>query len=539
MSMFGDYKAYKKFEPSYAEWKYNRNVMEAKRNAYLSKHPELINQNDIQRGQILLRAIDVMDEYSQKRAENMEAATESVISMGLDLAFFGGGILGGLLGTIKPIGEFFQKFASKGNKHAKLIGIGIPAVIGGLLGTLAAFPLMAWGAKAEVSASRKGRFEAMRKELDNPNGFAVLTDKQIKEAGEKARYIILDDKKGFTKKIKNGFSSVKEMALDSKEYKQQKLEFEKELEQDEKLIDKKMSDEEILSAKRDQQLLTKLVEKIDIASQDYAENSELATQTATGIVGATGGILSVGVGKILNLMKVKSAEKIKTILYILSASALLVMGIFSAQINKHASRVGRFKVKQELLNNPNNFIYVDDEKANEIKDFEVKQDKKLNILSFLKTAWKNNQEYKNYKKTVGKEERKFFKAVENIKLSPEQIKEAKKLQKNTFRTFNKVDENSQKYAESIEALGTSIAYPITTLFSIIASIFAIPYLQKAAMTNKQIEKTQNYTKYFGIIVLSLIPAIIINAIITKEQKKASRIADMKAIEELNDFRKFG
>ena len=221
----------------------------------------------------------------------------------------------------------------------------------------------------------------------------------------------------------------------------------------------------------------------------------------------------------------------------LSISAFLGMGIFSAQINKQASRVGRFKVKQELLKNPNNFIYVDDKDIENVKDFEVKQDKKQNIFSFLKTAWKNNKEYNEYKKTAGKEERKFFKAVENIQLSSEQLKEAKKLQKNTFRTFNKVDENSQKYAESIEALGQSIGYPIITLSSVIASIVAVPYLNKATKTS--LEKTQNYTKYFGIILLSLIPAIIINALITKEQKKASRIADMKAIEELNDYRKFG
>ena len=537
MSMFGDYKAYKKYEPTYAEWKHNRNIMEAKRETYLSKHPELVNNNDIQRGQILLRAIDVMDEYSQKRAENMEAATESVIGMGLDLAFFGGGLLGGLLGTIKPIGKFFQRFASKGSKNAKLVGIGIPAVIGGVAGTLAAFPLMAWGAKAEVSASRKGRFEAMRNELNNPNVFAILTEEQLKEANKKAETVILDDKKNLKSKLKNSFSSIKEMAVDSKEYKKQRLEFEKELEKDENKISKQMTEEEINSAKRDQQLLTKLVEKIDIASQDYAENSELATQTAILGVGATGGILSIFSGKVLRAMKIKSAGKIDSIIKMLSIAAFALMSIFSAQINKHASRVGRFKVKQELLNNPNNFVYVDDKKANEVKDFEVKVNKKQNVFKFLKNAWKNNKEYNNYKKTVGKEERKFFKAVEDIKLTPEQLKEAKKLQKNTFRTFNKVDENSQKYAESIEALGQSIGYPIITFFSVIASIFAVPYLNKEAKT--QIERTQNYAKYFGIIALSLIPAIIINAIITKEQKKASRIADMKAIEELNDYRKFG
>ena len=536
MSMFGDYKSYKKYEPAYSEWKNNRNILEAKREAYLNKHPELVNQKDIQRGKILLRAIDIMDEYSQKKAENMEATTESIIGMGLDLAFFGGVFLGGLLGMIKPIGEFFQRFAAKGSKNAKIIGIGIPAVIGGVLGTLAAFPLMAWGAKAEVSASRKGRFEAMRKELSNSNGFAILTEEQLKEANEKSKKIVLDDK-SFKSKIKNSFASIKEMALDSKEYKIQRMEFEKELEQDEKNINKKMTEKEIESAKRDQQLLTKLVEKIDIASQDYAENSELATQTAILGVGATGGILSIGVGKILNAMKIKSAGKIDAIIKVLSIAAFALMSIFSAQINKHASRVGRYKVKQELLNNPNNFVYVDDSKINDIKDFELKSNKKQNVFSFLKNAWKNNREYNNYKKTVGKEERKFFKAVEDIKLTPEQLKEAKKLQKNTFRTFNKVDENSQKYAESIEALGQSIAYPITTLCTVIATLFALPYLEQEA--NTKIEKTKNLSKYIGIIWLSLVPAIIINAIITKEQKKASRIADMKAIEELNDYRKFG
>ena len=141
-----------------------------------------------------------------------------------------------------------------------------------------------------------------------------------------------------------------------------------------------------------------------------------------------------------------------------------------------------------------------------------------------------------YKKTVGKEERKFNKAVESLELSEKQLSDAKRLQKNTFRTFNKIDDNSQKFAESIEALGQSIAYPINMIFSLGAAAFAAPYLFKPFKTKA--EQAKNLTKYFGIVILGTIPAMIINAIITKEQKKASRIADMKAIEELNDYRKF-
>ena len=69
-------------------------------------------KNDIQRGKILLRAIDIMDEYSQKKAENMEAATEPMIEMGLELASFAGLGLGAFAGSFKPIGQFFARFAN-------------------------------------------------------------------------------------------------------------------------------------------------------------------------------------------------------------------------------------------------------------------------------------------------------------------------------------------------------------------------------------------------------------------------------------------
>ena len=538
MSMFGDYKSYKKYEPIYPNWKYNRDLVEAKRLAYIEKHPEIFNENDVQRGKILLRAIDIMDEYSQKKAENMEAATEPIIEMGLELAAFVGMGLGAFVGSIKPIGEFFERFAPKGSKFTKWFGIGIPAAIGLLVSSLTVFPLMAWGAKAEVGASRKGRFEAMRGELSNPNGFAILNEEQTKQAQKIADSIILEEdrKKKVSEKISNGFHSIKDMAMDSKEYKQQRKLFELELAEDEKNIEAEMSEKGIEDAKKDQQLLTKLVEKIDIASQDYAENSELATQAGIILASSLGGLAYFGIDKLLKAVNIKSASTISTITKVLSLSSVAIMGIIAAQINKQASRVGRYKVKQELMKNPNNFVYVSDEQADEIKDVKVKREKKQNIFKFLITAYKNNKEYNKYKKTIGKDERRFYKATEKIKLSEEQLKDAKRLQKNTFRTFNKVDENSQKFAESIEALGQSLAYPITTLFSLGATAFAMPYLLKETKTKA--EMTANFAKYIGIVMLSTIPAMIINAIITREQKKASRIADMKAINELDDYRKF-
>ncbi len=538
MTMFGDYKAYKKYEPMYSSWKNSREVAEAKRRKYIELHPEVINKEDIQKGKNLLRAIDIMDEYSQKKAENMEAATEPMINLGLELASLAGGAIGFSLGKIKPIGEFFAKFASKGSKYTKIIQLGIPAGIGMILGSFAAFPLMAWGAKAEVGASRKGRFEAMRKELDNPNGFAILTPEQIEEAKTKSQFVVLDKdkKKKVSEKIVKSLDSLKNMAIDSKEYKLQRAKFEQELAADEKNLNKKVSKEEIEKAKKDQQILTKLVEKIDIASQDYAENSELAVQTGILTVGGFSALMYFGLEKLLNKMNVKSAQKIANIGKVAGFTALAGMGILGAMINKEASRVGRYKVKQELLKDENNFVYVSDDKLNEIKDVDIKTKKKQNIFSFLITALKDNREYKKYKKSELKNEQKFYKAIETLKLSDEQIKDAKRLQKNTFRTFNKVDGNSQKYAESIEALGQAIAYPISEVLALASLVFAVPYLMKAIKEPQN--RNLNFAKYFGIVMLSSVPSIFLTNYITKEQKKASRIADMKSINELNDYRKF-
>lgn len=537
MSAFGDYKAYKKYEPAYPGWKYERDLTESKRQEYLRRHPESIDQNDIQRGKVLIRAIDVMDEYSQKRAEDMEVATETAVGYGLDAAIFGGAAVGAVVGNLKPVKNALMKHLGK-DKYSKYVGKGLPLGIGALAGMIAAFPMFAWAAKAEVAASRRGRFEAMRKDLKNPKGFAVLTEAQIKEAEKKAQNIVINDSKKSAFSLSNGLKTIKEMALDSKEYKAHKKQFDLELLEAEKHMNDEMTLEEILKAQKDQQLLTKLVEKIDIASQDYAENAELATQALVAGTLGFGTLFNLLLSKALKAMKIKSEGKITAIAQIVAAIIPVILSIASAQIQKQASRVGRFKIKQDLLNNPSKLVYVADENLADLKDVNVIQDRKEGLFKFLAHAWENNKEYNNYQKTTAKQEEKFYKAIETLELTPEQMKDAQTLQRNTFKTFNKVDEKSQKYSESIEALGQAITLPISLIFTAVGLIIGTKYLTKGVKSNSKLEMASNFSKYLTAILLSILPSIGINAIITKEQKKASRIADMLAINEMSDYRHF-
>ena len=127
--------------------------------------------------------------------------------------------------------------------------------------------------------------------------------------------------------------------------------------------------------------------------------------------------------------------------------------------------------------------------------------------------------------------------MSEIELSEEQVKNAKRLQYNTFRTFNEVDEKSQKYAESVEAFGQSIQNPISEICGGLGAILGIKHLMK--VDGSDLTKiAPAFMKYTATVLVFALPAIIINAFITKEQKKASRVADMLAIKEMEDYRKF-
>ena len=531
MSMFGDYKSYKTYAPMYQEWKNSRDLAEAKRSEYLRQNPNEINKGDIQRSKALLRAIDVMDEYSQQKAENTEVATEAIIGYGLEIALAIGAGLGLLATGLPPLKSIIKK---QGKKAAMVTKITSTA-IGALLGTIAAFPLYAWAARAEVSASRKGRYEAIKNELNDPKTFAVLTEEQEKEL-EKILETIPQEKEGKNpfNSIKESWSTVKNLVYDSPEYLEYIIDSEERVSKEKGLFNEELTPKEVEDAKRDQQLLTKLVEKIDIASQDYAENAELATSGLITAIMGFGTLFTLGYEKLAQHFKWKSSS----VPGILSAIAIIGSSIFASQIQKQASRVGRFMVKQELLNNPEKLVYVSDEKTNQITDVEVKPYEKTGMLKFLKDAWNNNRQYNKWKKREGEKEKNIAKAMKKIDLSDEQIKDAKRLQNNTFKTFNKVDENSQRYSESIEALGQSIQLPLSLIFGSLGAIFGMRYIKKATETANHNEKINNFAKYVASVLVATLPSIGINAYITKEQKKASRVADMLSIKELEDYKNF-
>lgn len=550
MEVYQNYKKYREYVPEYKQWKEERNNQEAKRLEYIKRNPDAINKDDLQRSKALLHAIDVMDEYSQKNAEDMEVATEMAAGQAIEIVNMAGLGAGMLTMALPPVSKGLNSLSKKYPKLVFPIMM-IPTAIGYVASIVASFPIMAWAAKTQVGASRQGRFEAMRKDLNNPNSFAVLTDEQLKQAQNDAQNITIPEENEKKNLINLGFKDVfknlKKLVKKDKEYEKQRAEFDKKLKENEKHFNDSLSEKDIQKAKRDRQLLTKLVEKIDIASQDYAENVEMATNFANIAAIGSGFLTGWIANKILKLLKLnQAAGYAKAIPYVAGIGVSMVAAVYSAKIQKQASRIGRFKARQELMNNPDTLVYVDDEKASQIKDAKpVEEKKKPNIFKFLLQVIKDNKEYEQYKKTEGLKDKKLHKAIEKLQLTDEQLKEAKALQQNTFKTFNAVDEKSQTYAESVEALGQSIQMPVAMVCSLLGMGIGFLLNRKSMKNLKNLKDSQLSTvimnavsKFVGGVVVGLLPVFALEYYITKEQKKASRVADMLAIKDLNDYRHF-
>lgn len=541
MEALTNYIDYRKNKPSYKSWKNAQDEKEAKRLAYIEKYgiSEEQKQNDIKRAKAVLNAVDIMDEYSQSRAEETEMLTQPVISTIASISSSIGFGLGCLLMLNKKTGKILDTISKQKNIEKNTLGMGVATAIGVILSMPAMFGAYVWGTKKEIEASRIGRHEAMNKDLASIKQFAVLNDEQETKRDEISQTIKIEEKDA--KKaiahvggLRSLLNSIKNLVAKNKEYEKSKEEFNKKLQNDKAKFDTvEVSEKDLLEAKKDQQLIANVVEKIDIASQDYAENIELATSTISTLAIGSGGMLGFITNKIVKNINFKNPNIKKALPFGIGIAATCALSLIGVKLQKDGSRVARFKVKQDFLNNPEKLYYVDDEKAkNEDGSKHKSTQKVLNIFKFIPQALKDHKEYKQYIKENNIKEKQKRLAQEQIELTPEQEKRAKQLQNNVFKTFNAVDDKSQKYSESTELVGEAVL----SIVSLFASIIPIATITKSL---KNINSETPIFKRAGISgIATFIPIVLANVFITKEQKNASRVADMLALKELEDVRNY-
>lgn len=396
------------------------------------------------RAETVVRATEIMDTRSEDNCENMEQLLSFASLPLVFLAF-----------AQTPIAKFIsKKFNLNFNKAMNYVSAGVIGAT--LLGTIG---LILWGNSKQKEASRIGRYQAKQNELKDIKNFVVYTPEQLEKAKEIAKKIPDEKERNSISKM---IKELKDVSKDKKTYKEWLAQ--KDPHEIEKLKAVNITPEQLQKAEEDKELIVDAVKEINIKAEEYSENVENAFDTFGNLSWLAAVPLGFGLNKLLKALNVD--KKWKTI----TSVAVPILTTFGIQLTgtieqKKASRVGRYKARQDLLKNPARLMAYSEEdmkKAENVRAPKQKQsffEKLGGSFSFISKYYKDKSEYTKYKKTTQKENEKIQKAFKQIDITEAQKAEAKALQKNVFRAFDEIDEMSQRYSEDVEA-GTEIAKQI-------------------------------------------------------------------------------
>lgn len=523
------------YKNEYSSWQNDKNLQAAKRQEYLRRNPEALKDYDLQRAKILLNAVDMMDKSVLNKSDNISVAFESVTNLGLGYAAVGGSALGFLLSKTKFVKKYIDKAVLKVPKSKNFIKMGISAG-SGILGVLAVYPIYTFLSKIESKIYRKRRFDTMEKEMQDPKIFAVLDEKQKEIFFKNINEIKKNKDKSHINIAKNEFKNIKQIAKEAWYFDKEQTKFKEKYQENKALYEKDLTEKEIKNAKKDKALLLTLIKEINTKSQSYTEKMERITNNFVAMSFALGSLFALGYERIAKKLKLKTSSIPAGI----GISLFIGSTFFANWAQKRAGLVGKFKAKQDLMQNPEQLIYVSNKKTNTISDdeVEVNQNNKNNIFKFLKEFFKSNKEYNEWKKEESITGKDISKAMENIEISQEQLKDGKRLQQNLFRTLYKIDKNTQNYTNKFEMLSETIKYPITLSLGTIGSVLGLKHLARLRQTSIPKEIFEHSLKYLGTVVLFTIPTILVNSYIATAKKFGARISDMMTMKDLEDYRFF-
>ncbi len=465
MSQFIDsIKEVKKNYKRYDNWE-QAQVDDVAKRRYLSEQLDLPKDKvelTKQKAEAVFRASDLMDKRSEDNCANMEQTT-GLIGMGIILP---------LTAAYMHVSKKLSKMAKTAAKRNKTVAL----ELGFIASSFAiGIGMTLWGTSKQKEASRIGRYQAKKHELKDVKNFVSYTPEQIETAKKLAKNI--PDKKE-NKNITKLIDEMNQMSADKKEYLQSLKNKPNNNEEIKKLLNKEYSPEQLAQAEADKEIVVNIVKDVNMTAESYSESVENAFDTIGMMSLITDIPIYFGVKKLLSKMQNVSQTTKQFAPWLASMGLTIGLLLWGTQEKKEASRVGRYSKRQEILDNPELIMAYSGkqlELAKNVKGENVRKgffEKIGDNLKFLNKYLKEKPSYQKYKKTTSKENEKLYEALLKTEVSDKQLKDAKNLQQKTFRTFDKVDEMSQRFSEDTEAATEIGKQLVSNGFSILG--FAIP-----------------------------------------------------------------
>lgn len=529
-NIFSYYTKYRDHIDEYNKW--NKDANKIPQNHQESKC-SLSELSLKQKAKAIAEPLILLDSYEHEKAEDSETFFQT---LNMELMSVTGAICSIPLAITKLI-PFFNKHSDKHNiikKTASLLekykstsvnvlGKNISAVkIATIFSVIGGAAFYINGMKNSMSSQlgliRKASFDATQDIVNDPKLYAVLTPTQEAKVNSIVDYDI-KHKNAFVDKLKDkvninsSFQSVGEYKKTEGNYLQRKKEF---FEEQRRTIEKKSKNtKHSQEAQEDKILFENLLKNVEHDVLEPLRKVETISNISYSAM-FTGGFLEYLISdKLVDVLKIKNKFLGTGIKIGVPLLTYFILNKNISDIENKAILATKYKHLKNFMDNPE--LYQ-----------QQKDNKKENLLNFIKTTLKDMKDYDSFAQNELPKIKARMDAKRQIELTPEQMKKAKALQENTSMVINKQREHLYEQSVGIETLSETILGPIDIAATAIGGTIGSKMAKKCA--NK---KLSGLITGLGAII-AFIPAAIIEAKLTKQQKLSEKIAAMLAIKEIQN-----
>ena len=549
-------------------WEQNQADNDAKRQELKKKNYFTAQQleESKQRGTIIINATNKLNRYSDNKVQDVSAGTGYIAL----LAKIPCALAAGLAAHYGHIS--FANGQKPGGKEAVMMA-------GFLASFIPSIPMVIWRTQEQKEASRVARYQAREKVLNDPELFVVHTPEEIEKANKIADSMPDIQKKTTAAKFdRSGHSLIK----DNKNYKKWKKEnIVREKERQKLYNTVPLTPEEQQKAKNDQDLIFRTISKVDKKAKEYSFTTDMVAGIILSLPIFTAALIEkplTYLGAFKNEIfktsilgpEFHGGPKLSTVISGMIAFAATLP--VSLALRKDAAQIGRFKAQQELSSDPNNFASYDENQMDSVKNIKAPKIKNgffndlINDIIFVPRSFKDYLEYRNYKKAHDQQDLKFQQALKQVPITQKQLKDAKELQSKLFRTFDKMDDMSQRYSQDAEgaaalvecvteelgigilALGGILLSKYKTIGKIKNNLNTTSFSDKLSSYNpiknlskaqqKSLQQVMSASKGLLIFGGAFTGILCLHAGLALIKKQAARVGIMKATQDLSDYRNF-
>ncbi len=375
--------------------------------------------------------------------------------------------------------------------------------------------------ESQLGLIRKASFDATQNIINAPELFAVLTPEQENKVNSIVSYDE-NHKSDFVDKIKDrvninsSFQAVGEYNKNYADYEKKKKDYNDKLN---KTPDKTFSNEQINQAENDKLLFENYLKNVEHDVLEPLRKVETISNISYSSM-FTGGFLEYLISdKLVEILKIKNKVLGTGIKIGMPLLTYLLLNKNISDIENKAILATKYKHLKQFAENPMQYSH-------------SSEDKKESLPQFIKGVYKDMKEYEKFSQNELPKLKEKMEAKRQIKLTPEQEKDAKRLQKNTSMVINTQREELYNQSVGIKALSETILGPIDVLAAAIGGYIGHNMAKK--FPDKKLSGL-----FTGLgAVIAFIPAAITEAKLTKQQKLSEKIAVMEAIKKLQDPKKF-